>query len=107
MAQLKQTLAETCFEFYNQWTKSIREAHKEDLTNLANQLEARDGYQRAIKQMVRQNLVAVLHNDIKAQIRAKLQSLDTKEKRASVRMIYLQHDTTRGPRHLAPSQWHT
>ena len=55
-------------------------AQEEDLTQLANQPEARDGYQRTIKQTVRQHFVAVLHSDIKAQISAKLQSLDSKEK---------------------------
>ena len=38
------------------------------------------GYQRAIKQTVRQHFVAGLHSDIKAQISMKLQSLYTKEK---------------------------
>ena len=46
--------------------------HEEDLSQLVNQPEARDGYQRAIKQMVRQHFIAGLHNDIKAQISAKL-----------------------------------
>ena len=80
MAQLKQTSAETCLDFYDRFTNSIHEAHKDDLSNLANQPEARDGYQRAIKHTVRRHYVAGLHNDIKAQISAKLQSLDTKEK---------------------------
>ena len=80
MAQLKQTSAETCLDFYDRCTNSIHEAHEEDLQQLANQPEAREGYQRAIKQTVRQHFVAGLHSDIKAQISAKLQSLDTKEK---------------------------
>ena len=58
----------------------LHEAHEEDLRQLGNQPEAREGYQRAIKQTVRQHFVAGLHSDIKAQISAKLQSLDTKEK---------------------------
>ena len=77
MAQLKQTLAETCYDRCN---NSIHEAHKEDLTQLANQPEARESYQQAIKQTVRQHFVAGLHSDIIAQISAKLQSLDTKQK---------------------------
>ena len=80
MAQLKQTSAETCLDFYDRCTNSIHEAHEEDLSQLVNQPEARDGYQRAIKQTVWQHFLAVLHSDIKAQISAKLQSLDTKEK---------------------------
>ena len=67
-------------DFYDRCTNSIHEAHEEDLSQLVNQPEARDGYQRAIKQTVRQHFVAGLHSDIKAQISAKLQSLDTKEK---------------------------
>ena len=80
VAQLKQTSAETCLDFYDRCTNSIHEAHEEDLQQLGNQPEAREGYQRAIKQTVRQHFVAGLHSDIKAQISAKLQSLDTKEK---------------------------
>ena len=67
-------------DFYDRCTNSIHEAHEEDLSHLVNQPQARDGYQRAIKQTVRQHFVAGLHSDINAQIRAKLQSLDTKEK---------------------------
>ena len=80
VAQLKQTSAETCLDFYDRCTNSIHEAHEEDLRDLANQPEARDGYQRAIKLTIRQHFVAGLHTDIKAQISAKLQSLNTKEK---------------------------
>ena len=80
VAQLKQTSAETCLDFYDRCTNSIHEAHEEDLQQLVNQPEAREGYQRAIKQTVRQHFVAGLHSAIKAQISAKLQSLDTKEK---------------------------
>ena len=40
----------------------------------------RDRYQQAIKLTVRQHFVAGLHSGIKAQISAKFQSLDTKEK---------------------------
>ena len=78
--EIKQTSAETCLDFYDRCTNSIHKAHKEDLSQLVNQPEARDRYQRAIKQTVRQHFVAGLHSDIKAQISAKLQSLDTKEK---------------------------
>ena len=78
--QLKQTSAETCLDFYDRCTNSIHEAHEEDLRQLANQPDAREGYQRAIKQTIRQHFVAGLHSDIKAQISAKLQSLDNKEK---------------------------
>ena len=42
--------------------------HEEDLSQLANQPEASDAYQRAIKQTVRQPFVAGLHSNIKAQI---------------------------------------
>ena len=80
VAQLKQTSAETCLDFYDRCTNSIHEAHEEDLRQLANQPDAREGYQRAIKQTIRQHFVAGLHSDIKAQISAKLQSLDNKEK---------------------------
>ena len=80
VAQLRQTSAETCHDFYDRCTNSIHEAHEEDLRGLANQPEAREGYQRAIKLTVRQHFVAGLHSDIKAQISAKLQSLNTKEK---------------------------
>ena len=80
VAQLKQTSAETCLDFYDRCTNSIHEAHEEDLWDLANQPEAREGYQRAIKLTIRQHFVAGLHTDIKAQISAKLQSLNTKEK---------------------------
>ena len=80
MAQLRQTSAETCLDFYDRCTNSIHEAHEEDLKGLLNQPEARAGYQQAIKLTVRQHFVAGLHSDIKAQISAKLQSLDTKEK---------------------------
>ena len=52
VALLKQTLADMCLDFYDRCTNSIHEAHKEDLSQLVNQPEARDGYQRAIKQMV-------------------------------------------------------
>ena len=80
VAQLRQTSAETCLDFYDRCTNSIHEAHEEDLRELRNQPEAREGYQRAIKLTVRQHFVAGLHGDIKAQISAKLQSLNTKEK---------------------------
>ena len=80
VAKLKQTSAETCLDFYDSCTNSIHEAHEEDLSQLVNQPEARDGHQRAIKQTVHQHFVAGLHSNIKAQISAKLQSLDTKEK---------------------------
>ena len=78
--RLKQTSAETCMDFYDRCTNSIHEAHEEDLQQLVNQPEARVGYQRAIKQTVRQHFVAGLHSNIKAQISEKLQSLHTKEK---------------------------
>ena len=80
VAQLKQTSAETCLDLYDRSTNSNHEAHEEDLSQLVNQPEARDGYQGAIKQTVRQHFVAGLHSDIKAQISSILQSLDTKEK---------------------------
>jgi len=80
VAQLKQSSAETCLDFYDRCTNSIHEAHEEDLKGLLNQPEARAGYQQAIKLTIRQHFVAGLHSDIKAQISAKLQSLDTKEK---------------------------
>ena len=80
VAQLKQKTAEMCLDFYDRCTNSIHEAHEEDLSQLVNKPEAREGYQRAIKQTIRQHFVAGLHSDIKAQISAKLQSLDTKEK---------------------------
>ena len=54
--------------FYDRCTNSIHKAHEEDLSHLINQPEARDGYQRAIKQTVWQHLVEGLHSDIKAQI---------------------------------------
>ena len=66
VTQLKQTSAETCLDFYDCCTNSIHEAHEEDLSQLVNQPQARDGYQRAIKQTVRQHFVAGLHSDIKA-----------------------------------------
>ena len=52
LARLKQTSEETCLDFYDCCTNSIHEAQEEDLSNLVNQPEARDGYQRAIKQTV-------------------------------------------------------
>ena len=66
VAQLRQTSAETCLDFYDRCTNSIHEAHEEDLQDLRNQPEAREGYQRAIKLTVRQHFVAGLHSDIKA-----------------------------------------
>ena len=80
VAQLKQTSAETCLDFYDRCANSINKAHKEDLTQLANQPEGRESYQRAIKQTVWLHFVAGLHSNIKAQISAKLQSFDPKEK---------------------------
>ena len=49
VAQLRQTSAETCLDFYDRCTNSIHEAHEEDLKGLLNQPEARAGYQQAIK----------------------------------------------------------
>ena len=80
VAQLKQTSAETCLDFYDRCTNSIHEAHEEDPSQLVNQPEARDGYQRAIKQTVQRHKVTGLNSNIKAQISTKLQSLDTNEK---------------------------
>ena len=71
VAKLKQTSAETCLNFYDRCTNSIHETHEEDLSQLVNQRETRDGYQRAIMQTVRQHFVAGLHSNIKAQISAK------------------------------------
>ena len=72
VAQLRQSSAETCLDFYDHCTNSIHEAHKEDLKGLLNQPEARAGYQQAIKLTVRRHFVAGLQGDIKAQISAKL-----------------------------------
>ena len=47
---------------------------------LANKPQEREGYNTAIKRTIRQHFVAGLISDIKSQINAKLQSLDTKEK---------------------------
>ena len=45
-----------------------------------NKPQEREGYNTAIKRTIRQHFVAGLVSEIKAQINAKLQSLDTKEK---------------------------
>ena len=80
VAQLRQTSTESCLDFYDRCSNSIHEAHEEDLVALANKPQEREGYNTAIKRTIRQHFVAGLVSEIKSQINAKLQSLDTKEK---------------------------